>query len=86
MGTRPHVRRRFWLEIAVVVVSLALWGATLVRPDWIELVFGIDPDEGSGSLERAITILVPAVGLLAAVIASLEWRRPRSVSGEPGRW
>ena len=76
-----HIRRRFWLEAAVVGVSLAVWLATLFWPDWIELVFHVDPDATDGSLERAITVLLPVVGLVGAVVAGLEWRRPRPAGG-----
>jgi hypothetical protein len=73
------MRPRFWLELLVVVASLTLWVATLIWPDWIELIFKVDPDEGSGSLERALTILLPAVGFAVAFVTAREWRRDRAM-------
>jgi hypothetical protein len=70
-----HQRARFWFEAGLVAASLALWLATLLWPTWIELVFGIDPDQGDGSLERALTILFPLIAIGSALIAGHEWRR-----------
>jgi hypothetical protein len=74
MRGERRVRRRFWVEAGVVTISLAIWVATLLWPDWIELVFRIDPDESNGSLERLISILVPATAFVAAIVAGIEWR------------
>jgi hypothetical protein len=50
--------------------------------DWIEQVFGIVPDGGSGTLELAVFALL----LLAAVVAA-SWRQVRRKSGRPnGRY
>ena len=51
--------------------------ATLVWPDWIERIFGIEPDGGSGALEWLIVAVVLAVSICFAVAARLEWRRSR---------
>jgi hypothetical protein len=85
MATRSHVRRRFWLEIAFVVVALVLWIATLAWPDWIELVFKIDPDQSGGSIERIISILMPAIGAFWLILSGLEWRRAIRVAATPDR-
>jgi Tfp pilus assembly protein PilE len=39
--------------------------------DWIEQVFHVDPDGGSGMLELALVVLVAAV---IAIVASGAWR------------
>ena len=85
MATRSRVRRRFWLEIAFVVVALVLWIATLVWPDWIELVFHVDPDQSDGSLERTISILLPAIGVFWLILSGWEWRRALRVAALPDR-
>jgi hypothetical protein len=59
-------RMRFWLEAGTAVLAAATLLATLLWPDWIELVFRVDPDGGSGATEW----LVVAVSALAAVTSS----------------
>ena len=58
------MRRRFWIEAGLAVVSGLLLLLTLVSRDWIEALFGVDPDRGNGSLEWLIV-----AGLLAATVA-----------------
>jgi len=84
MSARSRRRLRLWFEIGIVAVSGILWIATLVWPDWIELLFHVDPDEGNGSVERALTVLLPVVGVAVAVLAGRDWRRSRS-EPETGR-
>ena len=43
-----ELRGRFWVEAGLALISGALVVITLVWRDWIEIVFGIDPDEGNG--------------------------------------
>jgi hypothetical protein len=68
---------RFWAAIFVaalaVVVALAVVAA--VVPDWIEEVFGAEPDGGSGALEWALTPALAGVAGLALWTARAEWRR-----------
>jgi hypothetical protein len=75
-------RRRFWGEIGMLILSAALMIVTVVWPDWIEIVFGVDPDEGDGSLEWLIVAgsLVLAIVFLAA--SRREWRRTMNRGGE----
>ena len=68
------VRKRFWLEFGLCVLSSVLLVLTLVWRDWIELVFGFDPDHGSGALEWIITVVTAAGVVCFAVLARVEWR------------
>jgi hypothetical protein len=83
MGSAPGVRRRFWFEgiTALIAGSLAL--LTVIRPDWIELAFRIDPDAGSGSLEWLIVVIATAIALATSAGAIFEWRRFRRLAAAP---
>ena len=70
-----EMRRRFWVELSVATVSAIVLLATLLWREWIELVFGIDPDHGSGSLEWALVAVTAVVAVGCATLAPLEWRR-----------
>ncbi|SFT65927.1 hypothetical protein [Arthrobacter sp. ov118] len=70
-----RIRVRFWIELAAAVISGALLAVTLVWKDWIEIVFGVDPDAGNGSLEWLIVGASAVVALLLASAAGYEFRR-----------
>jgi hypothetical protein len=48
---------------------------TLVRRDWIEVLFGVDPDRHSGSLEWLVVSGLLAVTVVLFSLAAIEWRR-----------
>jgi hypothetical protein len=73
-GTRKP-RARFWVESGLAVATALLFAVTAVTPDWVEVVFGFDPDQNSGLLEWA-TVLLAATALACIVLARIEWRRP----------
>jgi hypothetical protein len=70
-----RLRLRFWLESAVALGSAFLFVLTLVWPDWIEGVFGTDPDHGSGALEWAIVAAALAFAVAFSRVAWVERRR-----------
>ena len=41
-------RRRLRLEVGLAMLSVLLFFATTLWPEWIEIVFGVDPDFGNG--------------------------------------
>ena len=65
MSRRTPMRVR--IETWLAGLSAALGLLTLVWKDWIEVVFGVDPDHGDGSLEWLIVggLLLVAVALFA---------------------
>ena len=69
------LRTRFRVEVGIFVAAITLLTATLVWPEWIEIVFHVDPDAGSGSLEWLIVVGCAAASLLLAILSSTEWRR-----------
>jgi len=58
---------------------------TLVRPDWIEAVFEVEPDGGSGELEWVVVAVLLASTLAFAWLGWRERRRAADGSG-PGGW
>jgi hypothetical protein len=66
---------RFWLEVASSSVSALLAGLTLMWPSWIEFIFHVDPDRGSGLLEWFIVVISLMVSLCVAALARREWVR-----------
>lgn len=73
-------RMRYMLELACVIVTGILAVLTLAVHDWIEVVFGIDPDAGSGLVEVAIvvTLFVVTVALAADVFRLRRLGRARA--------
>ena len=63
---RNALRWHFWLETSMALVTSSLFVITLVQRDWIEIVFGVDPDSQSGALEWLVVgaLLVATITLL----------------------
>lgn len=68
-------RKLFWAEVGLMGFCIFLALLTMVSPDWIEEIFGYDPDQHSGSVERMIVIGLAAVAAISGVLARLEWRK-----------
>ena len=63
------------MEAFLAAVSGVFLILTLLWKDWIEIVFGMDPDHHSGSVEWLIVAVSLAVTVIFFVLARLEWRR-----------
>ena len=63
--------RRTRLRVDAVLASLSafLLVLTLVVPDWIEVVFRVDPDGGSGELEWLLAVVPGALSIAFGVLA-----------------
>lgn len=72
------LRWRFWLETAMAMVTSIIFVFTLVQRDWIEIVFGVDPDQGNGTLEWLIVGVLLLATITLFILASYEWRRVRA--------
>jgi hypothetical protein len=73
------LRRRFWLEAGMAVVTAVLFLVTLVQRDWIELLFRVDPDHANGSLEWTIVAALVVATLALSSLATYEWRRAAAI-------
>jgi hypothetical protein len=69
------LRYRFWVESILATITGMLTVTTLFWHDWIEAIFGIDPDNGNGSAEWLVVVVLMSVTLVLAFSARLEWRR-----------
>ncbi|MEO8882615.1 MAG: hypothetical protein ABI377_04240 [Devosia sp.] len=65
----------FWIEAAAALICALAVVFTLSSPDWIEELFHVDPDEGSGQLEWTIVVVLCVIALVFAAAAGFEWRR-----------
>ena len=69
------IRRRYWFELGLAVLAGALAVLTLINHEWIELVFRVDPDQGSGALEWGIVFTSGGIAIVSALAARGERRR-----------
>ncbi|WP_030264758.1 hypothetical protein [Streptomyces sp. NRRL B-24484] len=75
-----NVRLRGRIEALLAAVSGIVLVVTLAWPDWIESVFGVDPDEHSGALEWLIVAVAVCATVGFSLLARAEWRRPRTLA------
>jgi hypothetical protein len=75
------VRTRFWIEAGLASLTTFLFLLTLVRWDWIEAAFGVDPDHYNGSLEWISVGTLFVVSVAFAALARAEWRRAQATAG-----
>ena len=74
----PHgLRFRFWLQAVLGSITGVLGTLTLVWRDWIEIVFRVDPDHGSGTAEWLVVAILLGATFMLGARARLEWRRAR---------
>jgi hypothetical protein len=67
---------RFWLEAGSAGLAGVLTVVTLLWRDWIELVFGVDPDGGDGSVEWLVVAVLLGAALAFGRLAAIDFRRP----------
>jgi hypothetical protein len=79
-----ELRARFRVEVGMLAATVALLIVTLIWQDWIEIVFGVDPDARSGSLEQFIVAACGATALLLLILSSREWGRSPRVERSMG--
>jgi hypothetical protein len=67
----------FWFEVGLAIAAFILAIVTMIWRDWIEIVFRIDPDEGSGALEVIVVVGLLGVSIASTLLAGHDWRRAR---------
>lgn len=81
MTTRTVMRCELFLSGLFAV----LFALTIVWRDWIEIVFGFDPDHHSGSLEWGIVAALFCVAVTFGVLARAQWRRLGTIAEPDAR-
>jgi hypothetical protein len=69
------MRKRFYIEAALAVATFVLTVVTLINQEWIEAVFGVDPDHGNGSLEWVMVGVLAVATVVFGLLAFSERRR-----------
>jgi DMSO/TMAO reductase YedYZ heme-binding membrane subunit len=72
---KSAVRARFWVEAVAAWLAASVAVLTLFWHDWIEAIFGFDPDRHNGSAEWAIIAALFTFSLALALAARAERRR-----------
>ena len=75
---KAALRLRFWLEAGAATLTGVLFVITLFWHDWVEIIFGVDPDHGNGVLEWSIVGALLAGTIALIVLARFEWRRAQT--------
>jgi hypothetical protein len=75
-----NVGRGFWVRPALTLISTAVFFVTLSWHDWIEIVFRVDHDHGSGWLEWLIVVIAFGLTLTFSISARRKWRRSVSIA------
>jgi hypothetical protein len=70
-----RLRLRFTLEAVVGAGAAALGLLTIFWRDWIEAIFGYDPDQHSGSVEWLVVAGLLVFAVVLGVLARADWRR-----------
>jgi len=78
---RKALRQRFWLETGMALVTGVVFAITLVWHDWIEILFNVNPDQGSGLLEWLIVGALLVATIILFVLARYEWSKARLAIG-----
>jgi hypothetical protein len=68
---------RFWVESILAGFTAFLVVLTLAWHDWIEGIFGFDPDHHNGSFEWELVIVCAVVTVASSLLARRDWRRAR---------
>ena len=71
----PHPPRPILLLGTLAATTGLLLAVTIAIPDWIEAVFGVDPDRGNGALEWLVVTALTIAFISLAGATGTQWRR-----------
>jgi hypothetical protein len=75
MQAMKTLGNRFWITLISATTATALLVLTIVQPQWIELLFGVDPDHANGTLEWALVTALAVATVALWAWSGLQWRR-----------
>lgn len=75
---RRSAQSRFRIEAFAALLAAALAVLTAFVPDWIEVLTGVDPDGGDGSIEVLIVAALAVLCAASSLLAWLDHRRART--------
>jgi hypothetical protein len=78
-------KTRLAMNTALAVFNAAIFVATVFWPDWIELVFGAEPDEGNGQFEWTIMAVTGFLSIALIIIVTIDWRRQHPAADAANR-
>ena len=82
MSGKPRLRNWFWVEIVLGSATAILAIITAIWHEWIEIIFGVDPDSGNGALEWGIVTALAAATVLLGLLARAEWKHAMAGAAE----
>jgi hypothetical protein len=78
-------RQRLIAAFVAACFSAMVCVATIVEPQWFEVLFDSAPDDGDGSLETIVAVTVSAIACVVfSWLGRREWRKGR-VATQAGR-
>jgi hypothetical protein len=77
---KQQLRPLFWIEALLALGNAVLLAMTVVWKDWIEVVFNVDPDAGSGAVEWAVVGVTLLLTIAFLTMARSEWRRASTLA------
>jgi hypothetical protein len=67
-------RRRARVELGLALIAAVLAVVTFAWPDWIEALFRVDPDAGSGAAEWGFVFDLALLAVMLGVLDSSDLR------------
>jgi tetrahydromethanopterin S-methyltransferase subunit E len=80
---KGEMRFRFWLEISMATITGLLFVVTLIWRNWIEIVFNVSLDNGTGSFEWLVVGVLFVATIALSILARNEWRRAQTTISTP---